>query len=158
MKLMIFIGCVCSPLLTLGQTSEQNPISVPDVNGTYEIKVANVVMEVDANCGARIISFRLKNQEVLSSSKVHPENFGSTLWLSPQIWKWPPFPLLDTRPYHSEFKKHTLSKKRTHFIGKKLSLSKKPSSSKNSQTKFFIELSPDQGFSKFHNLSFSKKI
>lgn len=107
-KILIFIGCICSPLLTLGQNSETNPLSVSNINGTYEIKVANVVMVVDANCGARIISFRLKNQEVLSSSKVHPENYGSTLWLSPQIWKWPPFPVLDTQPYHSELKKQTL--------------------------------------------------
>ncbi|MDD4922880.1 MAG: hypothetical protein PHS30_10450, partial [Bacteroidales bacterium] len=32
-------------------------------NGLYEIKVADVMMEVDADHGARIVSFRWKDQE-----------------------------------------------------------------------------------------------
>lgn len=77
-------------------------------NGIYEIKIADVVMAVDANLGARIISFRLKDQEILSTPAVNPENYGSTLWLSPQIWKWPPFPVLDAEPYQVKMNKKTL--------------------------------------------------
>lgn len=78
-------------------------------NGIYEIKVADVVMAVNANLGARIISFRLKDQEILSTPKINAENYGSTLWLSPQIWKWPPSPVLDAEPYQVTLNKKVLT-------------------------------------------------
>lgn len=78
-------------------------------DGIYEMKVAEVVMTVNANLGARIISFRLKDQEILSTPGVNPENYGSTLWLSPQNWKWPPSPVLDTEPYQVKLKKEMLT-------------------------------------------------
>lgn len=78
-------------------------------DGIYEAKVADVVMTVNANLGARIISFRLKDLEILSTPAVNPENYGSTFWLSPQIWKWPPSPVLDTESYQVNVKKEVLS-------------------------------------------------
>ncbi len=78
-------------------------------DGIYEIAVSDLVMEVNANFGARIISFRLKNQELLSSKEINPENYGSTLWLSPQIWGWPPPPVLDTEPYQVKIDRKTLN-------------------------------------------------
>jgi hypothetical protein len=77
-------------------------------NGIYEIKVADIVMEIDAGKGARILSFRLKDKEMLSTNAVHAENYGSTLWLSPQTWKWPPYPVLDREQYHARIKKNVL--------------------------------------------------
>lgn len=77
--------------------------------GIYEIKMADIAMAIDANRGARIISFRLKDQEILCTTKTHPENYGSTLWLSPQIWKWPPFPVLDAEPYQVRMNKKELT-------------------------------------------------
>ena len=78
-------------------------------NGIYEAKVADVVMIVNAGFGARIVSFRLKDQEILSTAITHPDNYGSTLWLSPQNWKWPPSPVLDTESYQVKIKKEVLT-------------------------------------------------
>ncbi len=77
-------------------------------NGIYEMKVGDIVMEIDAERGARIISFRMKDQEVLSTATVHAENYGSTLWLSPQTWKWPPYPVLDLEHYQAKVKRNAL--------------------------------------------------
>ena len=103
---MIFILC---PYYIQAQNEIRKTSIILNGTGNYEITLADIVMEVDANCGARIISFRLKNQEVLSSSGINQENYGSTLWLSPQIWKWPPSPILDTKPYQCELNKNTLN-------------------------------------------------
>ena len=88
---------------------KDKPVWKATKDGIYEAKVADVVMAVNAHFGARIISFRLKDQEILSTPSVHPENYGSTLWLSPQNWKWPPSPVLDVAPYTVTLKKETLT-------------------------------------------------
>ena len=77
-------------------------------NGIYEMKVGDIVMEIDAERGARILSFRMKDREMLSTAAVHAENYGSTLWLSPQTWKWPPYPVLDRERYRARIKRNAL--------------------------------------------------
>jgi hypothetical protein len=55
---------------------------------------------VNPAAGGRITSFRLKGYEFLTSQDIHPENYGSTLWPSPQSsWNWPPPAVLDNEPY-----------------------------------------------------------
>lgn len=76
--------------------------------GLYEIRLADQVMRIDATCGARIISFTCGGQELLSSSEVNSLNYGSTLWLSPQKWGWPPPEILDRGKYEAEIKGDTL--------------------------------------------------
>lgn len=76
----------------------------------YELKAANLILKVDGNKGGRIISLKIAETEVLSSSKVHPENYGSTLWISPQSnWGWPPYPVLDILPYRVSQTNKTIS-------------------------------------------------
>ena len=71
---------------------------------TYEIKVGEVTMTVDAGRGAKILSYKYADQEVLSQSRF-PNSFGSTFWTSPQVeWNWPPVPEHDSRPYTVEEK------------------------------------------------------
>ncbi len=66
----------------------------------YQLKAGNLVLTVDANYGARIVSLKIDQTEFLSGKNVHPENFGSTLWPSPQsAWGWPPPSVLDVMPY-----------------------------------------------------------
>jgi len=77
--------------------------------GVYSIKVSDVIMEIDANHGARIISLRLRDQEILTNNKVNAENYGSTFWLSPETWKWPPSPVLDAEPYKAVAKRNKLT-------------------------------------------------
>ncbi|MEI6679051.1 MAG: DUF4380 domain-containing protein [Mariniphaga sp.] len=77
-------------------------------NGICQIRVADAIMEIDASHGARITSFRIHDQEILTTPAINAENYGSTLWLSPQIWKWPPAPVLDAAPYRIKINKKKL--------------------------------------------------
>ena len=57
-------------------------------------------LTVDLAHGARITSFGLGDQNLLTGPDVDMVNFGSTFWPSPQErWGWPPVPELDSEPY-----------------------------------------------------------
>jgi len=59
-----------------------------------------LALGVDVAKGGRIVSFSRNGEELLTPASVHPENYGSTLWDSPQrTWDWPPRAVLDTSPY-----------------------------------------------------------
>lgn len=50
--------------------------------------------------GGRITSFKFNNSEFLTGKDVHPSNFGSTFWTSPQSsWGWPPREAIDSKAY-----------------------------------------------------------
>jgi len=68
----------------------------------YSIKVGELTMIIDANGGGKILSFKYKDTEVISQSRM-PESFGSTFWTSPQKeWNWPPVSEFDKQPYTVE--------------------------------------------------------
>lgn len=65
----------------------------------YVVSVGDVKLTVDASKGAKILSFKYKDSEVISQMQ-RPNAFGSTFWPSPQAaWNWPPIPEYDSRPY-----------------------------------------------------------
>lgn len=56
----------------------------------YTLTAGPVKMQIDANNGARIVSFCYNDEEILSQIPV-PNMYGSTFWTSPQKeWNWPP--------------------------------------------------------------------
>ena len=64
-----------------------------------EIKVGDVTMTVNPEKGAKIMSLKYQDQEMLSQLR-WPESFGSTFWTSPQKeWNWPPVFELDKGVY-----------------------------------------------------------
>lgn len=68
----------------------------------YSLNVGNVKMDIDANCGGRIVSLKLDTTEIISQLEM-PNMFGSTFWTSPQSeWNWPPVREIDTNPYAVE--------------------------------------------------------
>lgn len=68
----------------------------------HYLRVPKKVLGVDQNYGARIVSLKYYGKELLSTDKVNKENFGSTLWTSPQSdWNWPPNPIFDAFPYEA---------------------------------------------------------
>lgn len=73
-------------------------LTAADTSGLYSLKVENVTMRV-SKMGGRIVSFKYGSEEILTQSNEH-ENFGSTLWTSPQSgWGWPPYKVLDEKEY-----------------------------------------------------------
>ena len=67
--------------------------------GLYTLKNGNLTMTINATKGAKILSFKCGDQEVISQLK-WPESFGSTFWTSPQKeWNWPPVFEFDKKPY-----------------------------------------------------------
>ena len=68
----------------------------------YQLAVGDVTMVVDAGNGGKILSYKYKDQEVISQLR-WPESFGSTFWTSPQKeWNWPPVPEYDKNPYEAQ--------------------------------------------------------
>ena len=75
-----------------------------DHDGKYTLKNGKMTMVIDAAKGAKILSLKYGDQEVISQLR-WPEAFGSTFWTSPQKeWNWPPVPEYDKKPYTVEEK------------------------------------------------------
>jgi len=69
-----------------------------------EVKVGDVTMTINPEKGARILSLKYQDQEVISQLR-WPEAFGSTFWTSPQKeWNWPPVTEIDKGVYEVEEK------------------------------------------------------
>ena len=67
-----------------------------------QIKAGDVTMTIYPTKGAKIMSLKYKNQEVISQLRF-PESFGSTFWTSPQKeWNWPPVQEFDKGVYQVE--------------------------------------------------------
>ena len=70
--------------------------------GLYTLKNGHLSMTIDAAKGAKILSFKYDDREMLSQLR-WPESFGSTFWTSPQKeWNWPPVKEFDKNPYTVE--------------------------------------------------------
>jgi hypothetical protein len=68
---------------------------------TFVLKAGKTAMKISA-AGGRIISYTYDEKEILTQASEH-ENYGSTLWTSPQSdWGWPPFAVLDEQEYQVE--------------------------------------------------------
>ena len=82
-----------------GTASAQTADAQDDNAGKYCLKNGHLSMTIDASKGAKILSLKYDDQEVISQSR-WPETFGSTFWTSPQKeWYWPPVPEYDKKPY-----------------------------------------------------------
>ncbi|MDD6209122.1 MAG: DUF4380 domain-containing protein [Bacteroidales bacterium] len=78
-------------------------------DGTFMTSVNNRQIIISSQMGGRILSFSHCGKELLIGKDIHEQNYGATLWISPQSkWGWPPYPTLDIEPYSSEIRKDTL--------------------------------------------------
>lgn len=76
---------------------------IAKANGIYALQVNNLYIEVDSKNGGRISSFKLGNEEFLSSVNINADNWGSTFWTSPQsAWGWPPSDQIDKDQYSAK--------------------------------------------------------
>jgi len=85
-------------------------LAVPiERGGKYVLELGEVSLEVDPRVGGRITAFSLRGRNVLTTASVDPNNWGSTLWPSPQqVWGWPPPPELDSAAYTARVEGDTL--------------------------------------------------
>lgn len=71
-------------------------------NELYSISSGELSMTVDAGKGAKILSFKYGDKEIISQLQMF-NAFGSTFWTSPQAeWNWPPVAEYDRLPYEVE--------------------------------------------------------
>lgn len=97
-KLSLLVAALLGSVTLSAQTITNNE------NGKYTLSVGEVSLTVDAQKGAKILSYKYGDKEVLSQTRM-PNSFGSTFWTSPQSeWNWPPVPEYDTKPYQAEVK------------------------------------------------------
>ena len=85
----------------------------------YSVNNGDITLVVDVAHGAKILSYKLGEQEVLAQKPeppastdgapaprmrfFNPNSYGSTFWTSPQAeWNWPPVPEYDSQPYTAE--------------------------------------------------------
>lgn len=94
----IMLGCAPS-------WAKKNTYSISSEDGTnYVITKGNISMSINAGAGAKVMSLKYGDQEIIQQSRV-PNQFGSTFWTSPQKdWNWPPVAEHDSRPYTVEDK------------------------------------------------------
>ena len=86
----------------------------------YTISLGEYRVTIDAQASARVVSFQYQGKEVLTGKEVHPFNYGSTLWPSPQSeWNWPPPAQLDGVPYSfiAEGEKKVFTSKKDDLTG-----------------------------------------
>ena len=80
-------------------------------DGKYSVATGDVTMIVDAAHGAKILSYKLGDVEVLNQGRM-PNSFGSTFWTSPQSeWNGPPVAEYDTKPFAAEINGNVLTLK-----------------------------------------------
>jgi hypothetical protein len=77
---------------------------------TLALVSGDIVFEVDPAAGGRVTSFRLAGREALLAPDVDENNYGSTLWTSPQSdWGWPPPPEFDQVAYAATRAEETIT-------------------------------------------------
>lgn len=121
----IMLGCVPS-------WAKKNTYSISTEDGTnYVLTTGNVSMTINAGAGAKVMSLKYQDKEVIAQSRI-PNQFGSTFWTSPQKdWNWPPVAEHDSRPYTVEQKAGSvvmtsqLSQRFPYRITKEFSANKK---------------------------------
>ncbi|MFV8782106.1 DUF4380 domain-containing protein [Microbulbifer sp. SA54] len=64
------------------------------------LQKGDFTIALDPQHGGRVTEMRLADTDLLALENRHPNNFGSTFWLSPQsLWNWPPVAEHDSAPY-----------------------------------------------------------
>jgi hypothetical protein len=97
-SLLLFIGC-----------KRESDQQIRFSDGKYVLQSNDLQVEIDPNTGGRITSFRLGDIDMLLQKAVNKENYGSTLWPSPQNWPWPPPSTLDRMAYAASIQRDTLN-------------------------------------------------
>lgn len=91
----LFTLCLC---ISCGTPVKQESI-VKKKGAVYVLSFADCSLSVSAEKGGRVVSFKCRGNELLTSDSIHEKYYGATFWLSPQANYWPPYPSVDNQPY-----------------------------------------------------------
>jgi hypothetical protein len=134
MRFNLFIMVLTIAIISSCSSDNKHPYQLTKHQIHY-LRVPKVMISIDQNYGARVVSLKYRGRELLSPYTVNPENFGSTFWTSPQSdWQWPPIASFDVKPYDlrmngTELQFYSEPNKKTGFqIGKYFKLSAHDSS------------------------------
>lgn len=100
MLLGLFVFNSCTETKKI-ETKEE-PYSVISTVGDslYILTYGGLQARVDVKNGGRLEALSLDGENILSDKKVNADNWGTSLWPSPQsAWGWPPSEQLDKLPY-----------------------------------------------------------
>jgi hypothetical protein len=103
MKYLFTFFIIC--LISISNRAQNNTDKTINEKNKIVFQIQNSELIIDQDFGARIISLKYINREILCGPDIHAENFGSTLWTDPQSnWGWPPYETLDAKPYQLNIK------------------------------------------------------
>ncbi len=107
---MKYISLIVTILIAFNFSFAKSKVEIKEQSDkTFLLSYENIEVVVDPLFGGRIISLKLNGKELLIGKDIHPANYGSTFWPSPQtIWDWPPPVTLDSAPYNVKVKKEKL--------------------------------------------------
>lgn len=106
MKTLALIGSLT--ILSTFSISQQPGITQLE-NGLFSINHENLTFLINPALGARVISAKVGEKELLLQGRKELLNFGATFWPSPQSdWNWPPPTSFHFGPYSSELSGNTL--------------------------------------------------
>lgn len=96
------------------------------VGSAYRFAFDEIVFEVQPETGGRVSKFARAGHNVLTGPSAHPDNWGATIWPSPQkFWNWPPPAELDSGPYTARVEGPVLILKSQVHAGTGLELEKR---------------------------------
>jgi hypothetical protein len=84
------------------------PVSPTEASGVYTWSYGDVVFAVNAMVAGRVVTYTKGGVSALDATSPHATNYGSTFWVSPQTWAWPPAPAMDSAPYTATLEGTTL--------------------------------------------------
>lgn len=96
-------------LYSCNNDSFSRKIHISNDGDLHTIEYSDIKVVISSEKGGRILSYTCNGKELLLPSSIHKENYGATLWPSPQKdWGWPPYPVLDIEPYETKILRDTL--------------------------------------------------
>jgi hypothetical protein len=84
------------------------PVTPTEASGVYTWTYGDVVFAVNAMVAGRVVTYTKGGVSALDATMPHATNYGSTFWVSPQTWAWPPAAAMDSAPYTATLEGATL--------------------------------------------------
>lgn len=99
MKMKTFLLFFCGLFIGYQSIAQTEVAILADSSGYNVLQYGKTRIVMDPEVGARIVSLRFNNNELLTGKEIEPDYYGSSLWLSPFSDFWPQSGVLDKYSY-----------------------------------------------------------